>query len=572
MLKTAALQTRRAATDVRRGIRRHPAATELWPYTLAEARSPLWSEFNGDDDSTAEHRLQAGKVQNLRGAAHALHGVTVPAGEVLSFWKQVGRATRRRGFTEGRLLREGCFLPAIGGGLCQMSNTLYDAALNAGVEVVERWAHSRVVPGSAAMRGRDATVAWNYIDLRFRAAFDWQLEVRLTAQELIVRFRTAQPHQAQPLVPFGALQLSASATRPAIDVREHSCHSCDAGDCFRHRDQPSISGQTFGNTYFLVDEAWPEFQEYVAAQHTSSDGIALPRTGAWQTDDFAAVRQAAWQSWRRSLTTRRLGHYGARRLQEQLLSNDRIAAELAGQLPPDATHLVVASSFLAALWEQGVLGGRTFDVLMTRLPLYALQDILDTAYRQYPERATLGEFRAASHIVAAERAALQAARRIVTPHAAVAALFPERAYKLAWQPPRVAAVSRGEGNTLADLKIVFPGPTAARKGAYAVREAATALNATVLALGSELEGEDFWQDVKIQRVEDRLAEDWLEVADVVVQPAIVEERPRLLLCALAAGLPVVASTACGLDPHPLLTIVPADNPAALVEAIRGLQM
>src|SRR5580704_19650081 len=131
---------------------------------VAETVTPLWS-----DDRPEERGHQLGKVQNLRRAVAVLDRVVVPAGEVFSFWKQVGRASRRRGYVSGRMLQQGCLVPAIGGGLCQLSNALYDAALQAGCEIVERHAHSRIVLGSAAATGRDATVAWNYVDLRFRA-------------------------------------------------------------------------------------------------------------------------------------------------------------------------------------------------------------------------------------------------------------------------------------------------------------------------------------------------------------------------------------------------------------------
>jgi len=59
----------------------------------------------------------------------------------------------------GRQLREGCLFPAIGGGLCQLSNALYDVSLQAECEIVERHPHSRIVPGSAAARDRDAAIA-----------------------------------------------------------------------------------------------------------------------------------------------------------------------------------------------------------------------------------------------------------------------------------------------------------------------------------------------------------------------------------------------------------------------------
>jgi hypothetical protein len=63
----------------------------------------------------------------------------------------------------------------------KLSNALYQVALDSGCEIVERHRHSRTVPGSATAAGRDATVAWNYVDLRFRPAVDMQLTVELTA-------------------------------------------------------------------------------------------------------------------------------------------------------------------------------------------------------------------------------------------------------------------------------------------------------------------------------------------------------------------------------------------------------
>jgi len=146
-----------------------------------QSRTALWS-----DGLAQERLLQLGKVQNLRRAAAALDGVLIPKGQVFSFWKQIGRASAGRGYVPGRMLQQGCMVPAVGGGLCQLSNALYDAALQAGCEIVERHAHSRVVPGSQAALGRDATVAWNYVDLRFRANRDLLLRTRLDKTDLHV--------------------------------------------------------------------------------------------------------------------------------------------------------------------------------------------------------------------------------------------------------------------------------------------------------------------------------------------------------------------------------------------------
>ena len=148
----------------------------------AESRSDLW------DVSAlhAERILQAGKVQNLRVASRLLDGCMVPANETFSFWKQIGWPGRTRGFVRGRELRQGCLIPAIAGGLCQLSNGLYDAALKADFTIVERYAHTQVVAGSLAETGRDATIFWNYVDLRFRSTAPFQIRIEMTADELIV--------------------------------------------------------------------------------------------------------------------------------------------------------------------------------------------------------------------------------------------------------------------------------------------------------------------------------------------------------------------------------------------------
>src|SRR5947209_14993316 len=151
---------------------------------IAETRAALWAEGEG-----AERALQAGKVHNLRLAVRRLDGVEVPAGAVFSFWAHVGRASRGRGYVRGRELREGCVIPNTGGGLCQLSNALYDAALQSGFEIIERHAHTRIVPGSVAQAGRDATVFWNYVALRWRAPQPFRIEASLSRDQLTVRFR-----------------------------------------------------------------------------------------------------------------------------------------------------------------------------------------------------------------------------------------------------------------------------------------------------------------------------------------------------------------------------------------------
>jgi vancomycin resistance protein YoaR len=60
--------------------------------------------------------LTAGKIENLRVAARNLNGIEVKANKVFSFWKHIGKPTKRKGYVVGREIREGCIVPTIAGG------------------------------------------------------------------------------------------------------------------------------------------------------------------------------------------------------------------------------------------------------------------------------------------------------------------------------------------------------------------------------------------------------------------------------------------------------------------------
>jgi len=177
-----------------RGCRNSVDQINKWPcdlrsgggVLLAESRSLLWDH----SAPHAEKILQAGKVQNLRSASRALDGCRVPANRQFSFWSQIGRPGRLTGYVQGRELRQGCMIPSIGGGLCQLSNALFACALQAGFAIHERHAHTRAIPGSMTESGQDATVFWNYVDLRFSSRRGFRVGSIMTAADLIVRLWT----------------------------------------------------------------------------------------------------------------------------------------------------------------------------------------------------------------------------------------------------------------------------------------------------------------------------------------------------------------------------------------------
>lgn len=489
---------------------------------LAEFEGALWP---GDE---TDPRLVAGKIQNLRLAIASLHGLEVPAGAVFSFWRQLGRASARRGFVLGRELREGCIVPAIGGGLCQLSNAIYDSAVRAGLEVVERHRHSRVLPGSLAELDRDATVFWNYLDLRLRAGFAWRLDVAMDETTVRVRIR------ARDNLPSGALPLQVG--RRAADA-SNDCSSCDEHSCHRHIG----AGNLRAHRTWLIDEDWPEFRAYLQDQRGEDDRVL----GSVQVQPTLATRLArawAWLGWRIALWRRQ--PIPKARTQRQ----GQIAQMLASQLDPEDLHLVVSQGLLPYLWQSGVLAGRRFDVLMSALPMTAIQQQLDRAAARHPNSPTLSDFRAPTWLVTAEREALAQARRWISPHTGICGLAAARAEPLPWaaapaittpQPERAAVGAPDER-----LRIFFPASALARKGALELREAVRGLPVVLLLPPGASEAPDFWQGFAIERV--ATFAEGLTRAQVVVLPAWVEHQPRGLLAAMARGLPVIATAACGL--------------------------
>jgi len=99
-------------------------------------------------------------------AARALDGAVVAPGAVFSFNRRVRNWTSDAGYRKAPVSYEGRLVTAVGGGVCQVSSTLYNAALLAGSPIVER--HRHAVAPSYVPPGRDAAVAFETLDLRFR--------------------------------------------------------------------------------------------------------------------------------------------------------------------------------------------------------------------------------------------------------------------------------------------------------------------------------------------------------------------------------------------------------------------
>ena len=87
-------------------------------------------------------QMQYNKVTNLKLAAKRLNGIVIRPGETFSYWRLIGRTTRRKGYVDGMILHYGKVRSGVGGGLCQLSNLIYWMTLHTPLTVTERYRHS----------------------------------------------------------------------------------------------------------------------------------------------------------------------------------------------------------------------------------------------------------------------------------------------------------------------------------------------------------------------------------------------------------------------------------------------
>lgn len=144
--------------------------------------------------------MQHNKVKNLALAIQPMNGLLLKPGETFSYWKQVGKPTRRKGYVEGMLLHKGTVRSGVGGGLCQLSNLLYWMTLHTPLTVTERHRHSYdVFPDSGRTQpfGSGATCFYNYIDLQIRNDTQevYQLSLQLTPTHLQGEWLSTSPNR-----------------------------------------------------------------------------------------------------------------------------------------------------------------------------------------------------------------------------------------------------------------------------------------------------------------------------------------------------------------------------------------
>ncbi|WP_227765902.1 VanW family protein [Zhaonella formicivorans] len=116
------------------------------------------------------------RTHNIILSAQKLDNHFIPPGSIFSFNEVVGPRTKEDGYKDALIIVENEFEPGLGGGVCQVSSTLYNAALKANLAIKERRRHS--LPVNYVPPGLDATVVYGYIDLKLQNNTDGYLWIR----------------------------------------------------------------------------------------------------------------------------------------------------------------------------------------------------------------------------------------------------------------------------------------------------------------------------------------------------------------------------------------------------------
>ncbi len=135
------------------------------------ALTGLRTRYSTDFSTSTDERKH-----NISLAASKINGSVIDAGSVLSFNEKVGRRTAKNGFLESKIIKGGKYVAGIGGGVCQVSTTLYNAALMSDLEVVKVSRHS--LQSSYEMPSFDAMVNSGSSDLAIKNTGDTPVFIR----------------------------------------------------------------------------------------------------------------------------------------------------------------------------------------------------------------------------------------------------------------------------------------------------------------------------------------------------------------------------------------------------------
>ncbi len=136
-------------------------------------RAELMNSFGRISRFTTDTTSSSNRNTNIRLSCEAITNKTLLPGEIFSFNAATGQRTEAKGYKPAAAIAGGETFDEIGGGVCQTSSTLFNAAARANLEILDRDPHAW--PSNYVEKGEDATVNWPNLDFKFRNNTEWPI-------------------------------------------------------------------------------------------------------------------------------------------------------------------------------------------------------------------------------------------------------------------------------------------------------------------------------------------------------------------------------------------------------------
>lgn len=155
---------------------------------------------------------------NLVLSANKINGVVINSGEEFSYNQTIGKRTIENGFKEAKAYAGGKVVLDVGGGICQLSSTLYNSVLLANLEITER--HNHYFKTSYVPEGRDATVSWGALDFKFKNNRKYPIKIEANVGDGVATiniYGIKQDDDCTVIIDSGVTSIIASKTEYQID-------------------------------------------------------------------------------------------------------------------------------------------------------------------------------------------------------------------------------------------------------------------------------------------------------------------------------------------------------------------
>lgn len=164
-------------------------STEKLPVVVYSFQSNMIKRAPGVDLTS-----QLNKAVNIDLACKQINGIIIRPGETFSFWRTVGKTSKKKGYKEGRILIRNRLTLGVGGGLCNLGNTINRIILHSPMTVTEFHTHSDALAPDEGVRvplSAGTAVCYNYIDFRFKNTTDQAVQLLLwcDGEQLCAQFR-----------------------------------------------------------------------------------------------------------------------------------------------------------------------------------------------------------------------------------------------------------------------------------------------------------------------------------------------------------------------------------------------